>query len=140
MSFTKFVRETIKERAEGRSELSNENSRPLVCAHLNHRGKKGSKKKSKIDCPKNGLLVTDIEHYGHHFIFRSNPKLIGLSQEQNEISLISIRRDIFKEGDITEDEFYEKLSRAISVWEGFYEESLSNTESITSLLSAVQRG
>lgn len=140
MAFTKPVRETIKERAEGRSELSNENSRPLVCAHLGHRGKKGSRKKKRINCPENGLLVTDVEHYAHHLIFRSNPGIIGLSQEQNEVSLIGIMENILSEGDLTEDEFSNKLSMAIIAWEEFYEESLSSSESITSLLSADQRG
>lgn len=87
-AFSKPVRLEIKERANERSELSGENGRPLVCAHIMHRGHK----KGRYNYSENGLLVTDIEHLAHHKLFEQNPRRIGLNKEQNkEIISILIR-------------------------------------------------
>ncbi len=114
-SFTKPIRIEIKERANERSELSGENSRPLVCAHIIHRGNK----KGRFDYSENGLLVTDIEHLAHHRLFEQNPRKIGLSKEQNNLSIFSLTRDVekYNEGnDISKEETQEKFEDAIKSW------------------------
>ncbi len=90
-AFTKIIRDEIKERANQASELSGEDNRPLVCAHIRHRGKNINK---RFNYAENGKLVTDIEHLAHHRLFRKATKLIGLSGEQNLMSIISLTRDV----------------------------------------------
>ncbi len=121
-AFTQPVKIEIKERAKERSELSGTNSRPLVCAHLQHRG--GRKKRSRYDYSENGLLVTDIEHLAHHLLFKNNPEFIGLATEQNDLSLISLVknvRDYNEQHQISDEDTHKKLSKALNAWNEFYE-------------------
>jgi len=80
-SFSSQVKREIKYRAKQLSELSGENSRPLVCAHLKHQG---GRPEGIFDYARNGRLVTDIEHLVHHELFLEIPRLIGLSRKQND--------------------------------------------------------
>lgn len=114
-SFTKPVRLEIKERANDRSELSGENGRSLVCAHIIHRGGR----RGRFNYPENGLLVTDIEHLAHHKLFAQNSRRIGLSKEQNDLSIFSLINDIEKynrENNISDEETQEKFENAVKSW------------------------
>lgn len=74
----------IKERSEGRSELSGIEDEPLVCAHLNH-----DKRCPGYDDPKNGIRVTEVEEYVYHRWHRFEPCNIGLTTEQNDRAIES---------------------------------------------------
>lgn len=143
-SFTKPVRLEIKERANKRSELSGENGRPLVCAHIMHRGGR----KGRFNYPENGLLVTDIEHLAHHKLFSQNSKRIGLSKEQNDLSVYSLVCDITKynkENNVSEEETQEKFESAVKSWIELFDtdhrilgvSKKQNTEIITELIKNI---
>lgn len=145
-SFTKPVRLTIKERANEKSELSGENSRPLVCAHLRHRGGR----RGRFDRPENGLLVTDIEHFAHHKLFKDNPERIGLSTDQNDLSILTLTRTIKtynKEHRITDEETQEKYENAVESWIGLFDSNHrilgvsknQNDEIITDIIRSINR-
>ena len=91
-SFGTEIKKEIKKKAKHRSELSGENSRPLVCAHLRHRG--GRPPSPYTERSSLGRLVTDIEHLAHHELFRGRAKLIGLTEKQNEWSIVELRERV----------------------------------------------
>lgn len=69
----------IKERSQGKSELSGVEDEPLVCGHLNH-----DRDHPHYNEPENGLRITKIEEYVYHARNRFEPQRIGLSEEDND--------------------------------------------------------
>jgi len=85
MSYSINSRVRLHESAQEVSQLSGIDNRPLQCSHNTH-----FKKIDEYDDPRYGLLVTDIEHYAYHLIFRKSPyveTVLGLTYEQNSWSL-----------------------------------------------------
>ncbi len=147
--FTKPVRIEIRERAQNRSELSGENNRPLVCAHLRHRGGMKNRRK-RTDFSHNGLLVTDIEHLAHHKLFKNIPDKIGLSTEHNDVSIISLTRNVAKfnkENKIPDYIVQEKYENSVKAWLEFYDNKpeilgfsqKKNDEIVTSLIQEINK-
>lgn len=91
-SFSAEIKKQIKNKAKHRSELSRENSRPLVCAHLRHKG--GREPSPYTERRSMGRLVTDIEHLVHHELFRGKERVIGLTEKQNEWTIAKLRERV----------------------------------------------
>lgn len=144
-SFTKPIRQEIKERANQVSELSGECDRPLVCAHIRHQGNKRWK---RFNYAANGKLVTDIEHLAHHRLIRKMPKHLGLSGEQNFMSITALTKDVMDfnyENNITHEEAQEAYENAIKDWISLLDGNhrilgltkKENEEAIANFISAV---
>lgn len=92
MSYSIDMRYTIRERAYQSSELDGCDTRPLQCSHNTH-----LKKIPEYNDCDFGLLVTDIQHYAYHLIFRKKEhveEILGLTYEQNNWSLDKMWQDI----------------------------------------------
>lgn len=82
MVFGIETKQTIWERADGKSELNPElTGFRLETAHLSH------VKNSNYNNPENGLLVTTLEHYCHHLLHFKHPHKIGLSVSHNNFAI-----------------------------------------------------
>jgi|GEM_PF-6992412 len=100
----KSEREEIKERANHRSELTGENTRPLVCAHFEHR--RSRKNSEKFNNESNTILVTDLEHLAHHQILKKHPEYTGLATNQNNWCIYMLINECKKNN----EELYNKKS------------------------------
>jgi hypothetical protein len=118
LAFKTKTRKSIKSWARNRSEVSNENGRPLECSHVNHDRDSGY-----YNNPINGMLLTDEEHWIQHTDFIGYARFIGLTEEENgwAIDELQIRIDDFNsQHNIPpmSDEFAEKLSQRIDQLSG----------------------
>jgi len=123
-SFSTPTKTEIKRRARQHSELSGENSRPLCCAHLRHQA--GKPPSWYFETPANGRLVTDIEHWAHHFLFYPIPRIIGLSKKQNLKTIVTLYSQVqeYNEGNnISYKLFEEKYESAKRNWIMLYDEN-----------------
>ncbi|GEM_PF-6509519 len=116
MAFRSNAKAEIKIRAGFRSELSGEESRFLHAAHLDH-----SKDDSYTDVDR-GILVTDIEHYAHHYLFKNSPGLIGLSKKENRRALKSLYQEILAYHPYEKSlvEITREFNEALERWHNFY--------------------
>lgn len=120
-SFSSQIKREIKYRAKELSELSGENSRPLVCAHLKHQG---GRPEGIFDYARNGRLVTDIEHLVHHELFQEIPRLIGLSKKQNNRTMKGLFENVIEynqQNNIYDETFKEKYRNAQINWIELYD-------------------
>ncbi len=117
MSYSILSRRRLHEFAEERSQLSELDTRPLRCSHNTHL--KGLK---EYDDTAFGLLVTDIEHYAYHLIFRKEPyviEVLGLTYEQNLWSLNEMWKQIMWISDslcLTKEQVLEQVEKAKLYW------------------------
>jgi len=116
MAFERETRRDIRRRAGFESELSSINNRPLECSHLDH-----SRYHDSYNFPDNGVLVTDIEHYAYHQIFKLHPYHIGLSKDDNYSALCSIYQrilDFNKQSciEMSEDQIDSEINKAKDYW------------------------
>lgn len=110
----------IKERNNGKSELSGIENEPMVCCHLNH-----NRKNPMYNDPENGLRVTMIEEYAYHARARFKPKLIGMSQEHNDSVIKSYEKMLPKVyPHLTEEQYRDKICLAYDAW---FERGMSKT-------------
>lgn len=126
MGFSWKNKMEIKARANNRSELSGETDFKLHAAHLNHNKDDTYRKIER------GLLVTDIEHYAHHYMFQTNPSHIGLNKKENNRALKSMWCQVmYNHGSSKSlEEIVYELQYAIERWGDFYacsEDSLEKT-------------
>jgi hypothetical protein len=113
MNFSPDTRFEIRMRAGNISELSGAVGRPLQCCHLNH-----DKDLEEYNTPDMGVLVTDIEHYAYHLLFKDYPSHVGLRVGQNNWALQSLWNNIVKfnrETGLTVD-LKEELEKAKGYW------------------------
>ena len=111
--FDSDIRPEIKERSNGKSELSGIENEPLMCAHLNH------DKKSPDYCnPENGLRVTKFEECAYHQMHLTCPDKIGMEDSQNRSVVASYMRQFFNK-EFSLEQVREKVGDAIELWEKF---------------------
>lgn len=82
----------LRDRACEVSELDQSDNRPLQCSHNTHL--KGIREYNDDEY---GLLVTDIQHYAYHLIFRNSPyveEVLGLNYSQNQWSIEKMWKDL----------------------------------------------
>jgi hypothetical protein len=106
------IREHIKERAEYRSELTGKVEEKMEVAHLVH-GKKGKLNKD----PRNGMLVTTLEHLAHHMFYQYNPRETGLTEAENNSAIASLWERLSKRQPIDPEEIRYEVGEAIGRWE-----------------------
>ncbi len=117
MSYTPSSRHLLHEFAEERSQLTGIDTRPLQCSHNAH-----FKASEEYNDPKFGLLVTDIEHYAYHLIFRKTPhveEVLGLTFEQNRWSLNEMWQQIMCISDslgMTKGDVMKQVEAAKAYW------------------------
>lgn len=116
MAFSPDIRHEIRGRADNSSELSGETGRPLQCCHLSH-----DKYLQEYNTAEMGVLVTDIEHYAYHLIFKDRPGFIGLSGGNNQWSLETLWNNIIAFNDktgiiMTSNDFKVAIQKAKDFW------------------------
>lgn len=117
LAFSHRIRALIKERAGYKSELSGRRDRPLEVAHLDHQHN------ANYNSEENGILLTDIEHAGHHIRHRGNAEAIGLAEHQNEWAIGAILTRVFnfsRSNGIPDEQTQAEIQQAV--------ETLSNIE------------
>ena len=108
----------IKERAEGSSELSGENDRPLQCSHFNH-----EKNDPLYDSEDMGILVTDIEHFAYHVKYRRNPEKIGLTKKENKSAIKELWSKVLTHNNCTMEEIGGRCVEARHRWDEYEEQN-----------------
>ena len=124
-SFSTETRLEIKDRSEGRSELSGkepEKGEQLVCAHLNH-----DKDHPDYDKPEMGLRVTKEEEMAYHQMHLFCPEKIGMDEMQNKSVVASYMAQFCRQG-MPLEEVREKVGEAIGLWLGYLEGSEGGPE------------
>jgi len=91
MGFRAEIRNQIRSNAGHVSEISGRSDRPLQCAHIFH-----DKTNPDYNSPDNGILLTDEEHFCHHWVNRHSPNLIGLTKDENNQSIAGLWGNIVK--------------------------------------------
>ncbi len=97
---SRSLKNEIRDRAEGVSEMSGLNTRNMEFCHLNH-----NKQSSCYDNVCNIIYVTDVEHWVFHRAFATDPSIIGLSIEENERAIAATGYRVYEynqEHDVTD--------------------------------------
>jgi hypothetical protein len=108
--FSGDTRVEMKERSEGKSELSGIEGEEMVCAHLNH-----NKGLADYDSIENGLRVTKHEECAYHMMHLHCPEKIGMQNMQNRSVVVSYITQFLKKEDY--ETTREKIGEAIDWWE-----------------------
>jgi hypothetical protein len=100
----------IRERSEGKSELSGRDDLTLVCSHLDH-----DRKSPHYNDPENGVRTLITEELAYHMWHRYNPIEIGMTTENNDRTINSITMNLLK-GGMSEDRLRDEVGQAIELW------------------------
>ena len=122
--FNDYARSEIKERSNGRSELSGEKAGPegsLICGHLDHTRDKN------YNNPENGLRITKFEECAYHQIHIHDPSKIGMDDLQNKSVVMSYMKGFFRKG-FSLEEVREKIGEAIDLWLEYLEPRVESSE------------
>jgi hypothetical protein len=130
-AFRTGTRNKIMRRAGYKCELTGISELPLQAAHLDH-----TKGTSYYNSPSNGLMVSDIMHLTHHFMYIPNPEEIGLNFRANNWAVDMQFRNVAKRKTIAGEwdrsvfelegvEFLQFLADELylyrKLWENWYE-------------------
>ncbi len=103
-AFTLAARQKIWSRARGVSELTGKKETYLECSHINH-----DRESPYYNDPRNGILLTQLEHFCWHWANKKDPSQIGLSVKHNEMAIHGIMQrcmDQYSKKGLTRDDFW----------------------------------
>lgn len=113
MGLTTNKRFEVRERAKNKSELSGTKGRPLQCCHLDHQRNQYYNGEDVV------VLVTDIEHYAYHLIFKNQPLEIGLHKGHNGWAIKTLKENIMavnRNIGMTDEQFEKAVDKAMGFW------------------------
>jgi len=100
----------IKERSEGKSELSGRDDLQLVCSHLDH-----DKRSPHYNDPENGVRTLITEELAYHMWHRYEPLKIGLTTENNDKTINSITTRLLRNG-MSQERLRDEVGQAMELW------------------------
>lgn len=117
LAFSRGARREVRIRAGYKSEISGRDDMPLDASHIIH-----ARRYPKYNDPTNGVLMTIEEHLWYHEAFEAFPRLVGLSYQNNQKAVNSLRdrletalyeRQLQREDEFKKQQFLEIMIRIV---------------------------